>query len=42
VVAGLGISKGAFLVSAFTLTSSVLQPVFGYLVDQKNQRWLGC
>jgi FSR family fosmidomycin resistance protein-like MFS transporter len=40
VAAGLGVSKGAFLISAFTVTSSLLQPVFGYLVDQKNQRWM--
>ena len=40
VLAGLGVSKGAFLISAFTITSSLLQPVFGYLVDQKNQRWM--
>lgn len=40
VAAGLGVSKGAYLVSAFTVTSSLLQPVAGYLVDQKNQRWL--
>jgi len=40
VAAGLGMSKGAFLISAFTVTSSLLQPVFGYLVDQKNQRWM--
>jgi FSR family fosmidomycin resistance protein-like MFS transporter len=40
VVAGLGVSKGAFLISAFTITSSILQPVFGYLVDQQNQRWM--
>ena len=40
IAAGLSISKGAFLVSAFTLTSSILQPVFGYLVDQKDQRWM--
>ena len=40
VAAGLGVSKGAFLVSAFTVTSSLLQPVSGFLVDQKNQRWL--
>ncbi len=40
VAAGLGISKGAFLVSAFTVTSSLFQPVSGYLVDQKDQRWL--
>lgn len=40
VASGMGVSKGAFLISAFTFTSSVLQPVSGYLVDQKNQRWL--
>lgn len=40
VAAGLGVSRGAFLVSAFTITSSLLQPVFGYLVDRKNQRWM--
>ncbi|MGD0278688.1 MAG: MFS transporter [Smithella sp.] len=40
VAAGLGVGKGAFLVSAFMITSSLLQPVFGYLVDQKNQRWM--
>ncbi|KJS65537.1 MAG: MFS transporter [Peptococcaceae bacterium BICA1-7] len=40
VAAGLGVSKGAFLISAFTITSSLLQPVSGYLVDQKNQRWM--
>lgn len=40
VLGGLPISKGAFLISAFTVTSSLLQPVFGYLVDQRNQRWL--
>jgi MFS transporter, FSR family, fosmidomycin resistance protein len=38
--AGLGVSRGAFLISSFTITSSLLQPVFGYLVDQKNQRWM--
>jgi len=40
VAAGLSISKGAFLVSAFTITSSILQPAFGYLVDKRNQRWM--
>ena len=40
VLAGLSISKGAYLISAFTVTSSILQPFFGYLVDQKNQRWM--
>jgi hypothetical protein len=38
VAAGLGVSKGAFLISAFTVTSSLLQPISGYLVDQRNQR----
>jgi MFS transporter, FSR family, fosmidomycin resistance protein len=40
IAAGMPVSRGAFLVSAFTITSSMLQPVSGYLVDQKNQRWL--
>lgn len=40
VAAGLRVSKGAFLISAFTITSSLMQPVFGYMVDQKNQRWM--
>ncbi|MFZ2445118.1 MAG: MFS transporter [Syntrophobacteraceae bacterium] len=40
VAAGMPVSKGAFLISAFTITSSLLQPVSGYLVDQKSQRWL--
>jgi FSR family fosmidomycin resistance protein-like MFS transporter len=40
VAGGLGVSKGAFLISIFTITSSLLQPIFGYLVDQKNQRWM--
>lgn len=40
IIAGLSLSKGAFLVSAFTITSSLLQPVFGYLVDKKNQKWM--
>jgi len=40
VAAGMGVGRGAFLISAFTTTSSILQPVFGYLVDRKNQRWM--
>lgn len=40
VAGGLSVSRGAFLVSAFTLTSSLLQPVAGYLADQKNLRWM--
>ncbi len=40
VAAGMSVTRGAFLVSAFTVTSSMLQPVSGYLVDRKNQGWL--
>jgi len=40
VLAGFSVSKVAFLISVFTITSSLLQPVFGYLVDRKNLRWL--
>lgn len=40
VAAGLGIGRGAFLVSAFTTTSSILQPIFGYLADRHGQRWI--
>lgn len=40
VAAGMGVSRGAFLVSAFTTTSSILQPVFGYLADRRGQRWI--
>ncbi|HTO63195.1 MAG TPA: MFS transporter, partial [Bradyrhizobium sp.] len=39
VASGLGLSAGAFLISAFTITSSISQPVFGYLVDRRNQHW---
>ena len=39
VAAGLAVSKGAFLISVFMVTSSVVQPVSGYLADQKDQRW---
>jgi len=40
IATGIGIGRSAFLVSAFTFTSSLLQPVFGYMVDRKNQRWM--
>jgi len=40
VLHGFSITNGATLVSAFTITSSLVQPVFGYLVDQKGHRWL--
>lgn len=37
---GYSVSAGAALVATFTITSSLIQPVFGWLVDQKGQRWL--
>ncbi|MDD3065926.1 MAG: MFS transporter [Endomicrobiaceae bacterium] len=40
VLAGFSISKSAVLISAFTISSSVLQPIFAYLVDKKNKRWM--
>lgn len=40
VAAGFSISKTAALISAFTISSSVLQPMFAYLVDKKNKRWM--
>jgi MFS transporter, FSR family, fosmidomycin resistance protein len=40
VIAGLSVSKGAFLVSGFTITSSLLQPVFGALSDKNSRQWL--
>jgi len=40
VLAGLSVSKGAFLISAFTITSSLIQPLFGMLSDKKSRQWL--
>ncbi len=40
VLAGLPVTKVTVLISAFTFTSSVSQPIFGYIVDLKNKRWL--
>jgi FSR family fosmidomycin resistance protein-like MFS transporter len=40
VAAGFSISKSAVLISAFTISSSILQPFFAYLVDKKNKRWM--
>jgi len=36
----ISVTIGALLVSVFAVSSSMLQPVFGYLVDQKGQRWM--
>lgn len=40
VASGLMVSRGAFLISMFTITSSMIQPFIGYLVDKKNKGWL--
>ncbi len=37
---GFTIAKGSVLVSAFIISSSLTQPFFGYMVDQKQQKWL--
>lgn len=37
---GFSVTAGATLVAVFTISSSVVQPLFGYLVDMKGQRWL--
>ena len=39
VASGLSLAKGSFLISAFTIASSVTQPIFGYFADKWNQRW---
>lgn len=40
VAAGFGIKEVSFAISAFTITSSLSQPVIGYMVDRKNQSWM--
>lgn len=37
---GFTATRAAILVSAFTLTSSFTQPLFGYLLDRQGKRWL--
>ncbi|HZK87542.1 MAG TPA: MFS transporter [Anaerovoracaceae bacterium] len=37
---GFTATKAAILVSAFTITSSFSQPVFGYYLDRQGKRWL--
>ena len=37
---GFTVTKAAILVSAFTITSSLSQPVFGYYLDRQGKRWL--
>lgn len=38
--AGFTATQAAVLVSAFTLTSSFIQPFFGYFLDRQGKRWL--
>ena len=40
ILAGLSASQGGFLVAAFTITSSLTQPLFGLLSDRKSYHWL--
>ncbi len=37
---GFTITKAAILTASFTITSSIVQPVFGYFVDNTGRRWL--
>ena len=39
-VRGFSITKAAILTGAFSITSSLIQPVFGYFVDNTGRRWL--
>jgi len=34
------VTRAAILVSAFTITSSLVQPLFGYFLDRQGKRWL--
>ena len=37
---GFTATRATILVSAFTLTSSLIQPLFGYFLDRRGKRWL--
>jgi len=37
---GFTVTKAAVLTASFTITSSIIQPIFGYLVDNTGRRWL--
>jgi FSR family fosmidomycin resistance protein-like MFS transporter len=39
-VHGFTVTKAAILTASFTITSSLVQPLFGYFVDNKGKRWL--
>ena len=36
----LSTTRAAILVSAFTISSSLIQPIFGYFLDRQGKRWL--
>ncbi|MHB8156109.1 MAG: MFS transporter [Desulfocucumaceae bacterium] len=36
---GFTATKAAILISAFTITSSLVQPLFGYFLDRQGKRW---
>ncbi|HUZ17390.1 MAG TPA: MFS transporter, partial [Spirochaetia bacterium] len=40
IIPGFTVTQAAILVSAFTIASSFVQPLFGYFLDGKGQRWL--
>lgn len=35
----LSVSAGTLIIATFTISSSIAQPIFGYLIDQRGQRW---
>ncbi|KZL92688.1 MFS transporter [Clostridium magnum] len=37
---GFTATRGAIIVSAFSITSSLTQPLFGYFMDRQGKRWL--
>jgi FSR family fosmidomycin resistance protein-like MFS transporter len=37
---GLTYALSGFIMTVFTITSSVIQPVFGYIADRHGRRWL--
>ena len=39
-IPGFTVTKAAILTAAFSITSSLVQPIFGYLVDNTGRRWL--
>ncbi|MEL4106417.1 MFS transporter [Oscillospiraceae bacterium WX1] len=40
VFVGFTATQASILVSAFTISSSLIQPVFGFLLDRQGKRWL--